>query len=80
MSNYTLINIKGKKIKAFKTIDYILSSYYPKKIIAKKIKYRIKFNVNLYNFIPSIVKIEDKEFYKSDIKNINQKYFYLVEY
>lgn len=79
MSNYTLINIKGKKIKAFKTINHILSCDYPKKIIAEKIKYTIKFDTDLYNFIPSIIKIENKEFYKSDVENINQEYFYLVE-
>jgi len=79
MGEPVIININGKYVRAYKFIYHIIGKDSPTKIIAEKIKYQIELDLELYKFIPLIVKIKGKEFYKSDIRNINQEYFSLIE-
>ena len=47
---------------------------------AEKIIYKLELlDLDLYDSIPPIIKIENKKFYKSAIDDIDQKYFYLIE-
>ena len=74
------INVDGNLFKVISEEHCsVIGSDYPLKHI-EKIKYKLEIsNLNLYNSIPFIVQVGNKKFYKSDINDINQKYFYLIE-
>lgn len=48
--------------------------------LCKKKRYKIKFDIETYKDIPTIVEIQGKKFYKSDFNELNQRYFYLIEF
>lgn len=74
---YETIKINGIKIKALKTEKRVATSHLG--VVAKKIIYTIPLDIKLYEMIPDRVKINNKMFYKTDIVNINQKEFKLIE-
>ena len=71
-----ILNIEKMKIKALKRTEKILNC---NKVIAEKIIYTIPLNLEIYKNIPTIVKIDDKKFYKTDINTLNQTHFKLIE-
>ena len=74
---YEKIKINGIKIKALKTEKRVFISHFG--VVIKKIIYTIPLDIKLYKMIPDRVKINNKIFYKTDIININQKDFKLIE-
>lgn len=74
---YEKIKINGIKIKALKTEERVATSHFG--VVVKKIIYIIPLDIKLYKMIPDRVKINNKIFYKTDIVNINQKDFKLIE-
>lgn len=71
-----ILNIEKMKIKALKRTGKIFKC---SKVIAEKIIYTIPLNLEIYKNIPTIVKIDDKKFYKTDINALNQTHFKLIE-
>ena len=74
---YETIKINGIKIKALKTEKRVFTSHLG--VVVKKIIYIIPLDIKLYKMIPDRVKINNKIFYKTDIDDINQKDFKLIE-
>lgn len=84
---YETIKINGKKIKALKrkatlykqTTQLEQQLYNMPFAMSKTIKTIYEIPIELYDKIPGIVKINNKKFYKTDINNINQTDFKLIE-
>ena len=74
---YELLNICGKSIRALKREEKIFNGN--KEITKKKIIYTIPLELKLYKIIPDIIEINKRKFYKTDINEINQKDFKLIE-
>lgn len=72
-----ILNIEKMKIKALKRTEKVLNCN--NKEIAEKIIYTIPLNLEIYKNIPTIVEIDDKKFYKTDINELNQTHFKLIE-
>lgn len=87
MIDYETIKINGKKIEALKrevtlyrqTTQLEQQLYNMPFAMPKTIKTIYEMPIKLYDKIPEIVKINDKKFYKSDITEINQTHFKLIE-
>ena len=65
------------KIKALKMEKRVAISH--RGVVVKKIIYIIPLDIKLYKMIPDRVKINNKIFYKTDIDEINQTDFKLIE-
>lgn len=84
---YETIKINGIKIKALKrkvtiyrqTTQLEQQLYNMPFAMPKTIKTIYEIPIELYDKIPEIVKINNKKFYKTDINEINQKDFKLIE-
>lgn len=84
---YETIKINGIKIKALKrkatlyrqTTQLEQQLYNMPFAMPKTIKTIYEIPIELYDKIPEIVKINNKKFYKTDINNINQTDFKLIE-
>ena len=84
---YETIEINGIKIKALKrkvtlyrqTTQLEQQLYNMPFAMPKTIKTIYEIPVELYDKIPEIVKINNKKFYKTDINEINQTDFKLIE-
>lgn len=84
---YETIKINGKKIKALKrkvtlyrqTTQLEQQLYNMPFVMPKTIKTIYEIPIELYDKIPEIVKINNKKFYKTDINEINQIDFKLIE-
>lgn len=74
---YETIKINGIKIKAIKMEERVAISHLG--VVVKKVIYIIPLDIKLYKMIPDSVKINNKKFYKTDIVDINQKNFKLIE-
>lgn len=74
------INIDGNLFKIISEDHcFVIGSDYPLKHV-EKIRYKLELlDLDLYDSIPSIIKIGNKKFYKSVINDIDQKYFCLIE-
>ena len=87
MVDYDTIEINGQKIKAFKrkvtlyrqTTQLEQQLYNMPFAMPREIKTIYEIPVELYDKIPEIVKINNKKFYKTDINEINQTDFKLIE-
>lgn len=87
MINYETIEINGKKIKAFKSVRTLFQEtsqkeqllYKMPKFLPKAKKTIYELPIELYKEIPDIVKINNKNFYKTDIIEVNQTHFKLIE-
>ena len=87
MIDYETIEINGQKIKALKRKATLYSQtsqleqqlYNMPFAMPREIKTIYEISVELYDKIPKIVKINNKKFYKTDINEINQKDFKLIE-
>lgn len=87
MIDYETIEINGKKIKALKkkvtlyrqTTQLEQQLYNMAFAVPKTIKTIYEIPIKLYDKIPEIVKINNKKFYKTDINEINQTDFKLIE-
>lgn len=79
MVGYDTIKINGKKIKAYKSTQSIWDGFDRENmhIVGEKIIYELP--IKLYEKIPQIVDINNKRFYKPDIKKANQTHFKLIE-
>lgn len=80
------INIDGNLFKIISedhryiVLDFFPWNYAEKIETIEKIRYKLELlDLDLYDSIPPIIKIGNKKFYKSDINDIDQKYFYLIE-
>lgn len=71
-----ILNIEKMKIKALKRTEKFFKA---NNVIGEKIIYTIPLNLEIYKNIPTIVKIDDKKFYKTDINALNQTHFKLIE-
>lgn len=84
---YETIKINGIKIKALKrkatlyrqTTQLEQQLYNMPFVMPKTIKTIYEIPIELYDKIPEIVKINNKKFYKTDINEINQTDFKLIE-
>lgn len=84
---YETIKTNGIKIKALKrkatlyrqTTQLEQQLYNMPFAMPKTIKTIYEIPIELYDKIPEIVKINNKKFYKTDINEINQKDFKLIE-
>lgn len=84
---YETIKINGIKIKALKrkatlyrqTTQLEQQLYNMPFAMPKTIKTIYEIPIELYDKIPEIVKINNKKFYKTDINEINQTNFKLIE-
>lgn len=84
---YETIKINGIKIKALKrkatlyrqTTQLEQQLYNMPFAMPKTIKTIYEIPIELYDKIPEIIKINNKKFYKTDINNINQTDFKLIE-
>lgn len=84
---YEIIKINGIKIKALKrkatlyrqTTQLEQQLYNMPFAMPREIKTIYEIPVELYDKIPEIVKINNKKFYKTDINEINQTHFKLIE-
>lgn len=84
---YETIKINGIKIKALKrkatlyrqTTQLEQQLYNMPFAMPKTIKTIYEMPIELYDKIPKIVKINNKKFYKTDINEINQTDFKLIE-
>ena len=84
---YETIKTNGIKIKALKrkatlyrqTTQLEQQLYNMPSAMPKTIKTIYEIPIELYDKIPEIVKINNKKFYKTDINEINQKDFKLIE-
>ena len=84
---YETIEINGEKIEASKrkvtlyrqTTQLEQQLYHMPFAMPKTIKTIYEMPIELYDKIPEIVKINDKNFYKTDIEEINQTHFKLIE-
>lgn len=84
---YEIIKINGIKIKALKrkatlyrqTTQLEQQLYNMPFAMPKTIKTIYEIPIELYDKIPEIVKINNKKFYKTDINEINQTDFKLIE-
>ena len=84
---YETIKINGIKIKALKrkatlyrqTTQLEQQLYNMPFAMPKTIKTIYEIPIELYDKIPEIVKINNKKFYKTDINEINQTDFKLIE-
>lgn len=84
---YKTIKINGIKIKALKrkatlyrqTTQLEQQLYNMPFAMPKTIKTIYEIPIELYDKIPEIVKINNKKFYKTDINEINQTDFKLIE-
>lgn len=84
---YKTIEINGQKIKAFKrkatlyreTTQIEQQLYNMPSFMPREIKTIYEIPVESYDKIPEIVKINNKKFYKTDINEINQTDFKLIE-
>lgn len=84
---YETIEINKQKIKALKrkvtlyrqTTQLEQQLYNMPFAMPKEIKTIYELPVELYDKIPEIVKINNKKFYKTDINEINQTDFKLIE-
>lgn len=74
---YELLNICGESIRALKREEKIFNEN--KEFTKKKIIYTIPLELKLYKIIPDIIEINKRKFYKTDINEINQKDFKLIE-
>ena len=87
MIDYETIEINGQKIKAFKrkvtlyrqTTQLEQQLYNMPFAMPRAVKTIYEIPVELYDKIPEIVKINNKKFYKTDINEINQTNFKLIE-
>lgn len=73
---YDLLIINNNVIRVRKRIEHIFKD---KENITEKIIYTVPLNLELYKQLPEIVQIKDKKFYKTDINEINQTHFKLIE-
>ena len=85
--DYETIEINGQEIKALKrkvtlyrqTSQLEQQLYNMPWAMPREIKTIYEIPVELYDKIPEIVKINNKKFYKTDINEINQTDFKLIE-
>lgn len=85
--DYETIEINGQEIKALKrkVTLYRQTSQLEQQLynmlwaMPREIKTIYEIPVELYDKIPEIVKINNKKFYKTDINEINQTDFKLIE-
>ena len=73
---YDLLIINNYVIRVRKRIKHVFKD---KGNITEKIIYTVPLNLELYKQLPEVVQIKDKEFYKTDINEINQTHFKLIE-
>lgn len=81
------IEINGQKIKALKrkvtlyrqTTQLEQQLYNMPFAMPREIKTTYEIPIEVYDKIPEIVKINNKKFYKTDITEINQTHFKLIE-
>lgn len=76
MIDYDTIKINGKKVKALKRKTTL---YRPATAIPRTIKIIYELPIEVYNETPKIINIDNKKFYKTDINEINQTHFKLIE-
>lgn len=79
MIDYDTIEINGKKMKAYKSTQSIWDCVDRNNMhkVCDKIIYELP--ITLYEKIPQIVNINSKRFYKTDINEVNQSHFKLIE-
>lgn len=74
------INAKKQKVTLYRQTSQLEQQLYNMPFaMPREIKTIYEIPVELYDKIPEIVKINNKKFYKTDINEINQTHFKLIE-
>lgn len=74
------INTKKQKVTLYRQTSQLEQQLYNMPFaMPREIKTIYEIPVELYDKIPEIVKINNKKFYKTDINEINQTHFKLIE-